>query len=251
MTKLKNGLVLLLVFLLVVLGAVLPGAVARVQDELTAGQMQYADVDSLQLKLEERSQALSMQEKLALIPNGVGVEVNSEVTDMKGAQVLETLYTQLESYADLGLLTHDLDNDLLEFSPVMVYDEADSKRYSFYWRVTTSFDGAEYDSLNVILDDETGTILAMEYVNPNLYIEAESLWEYQEILRKIYFGNLGLEPVDAMALDTEGILGEAMESVMDSGDSYTVMRYQLIDVRYGEVNVEITVHSNGFIISLG
>lgn len=250
MTKLKNALALLLVFLLAAVGAVIPVVTARVQDALTAGQVQYADVDSLQLTLEERRQQLSIQEKMQLIVNGTGVEVTSEVTKMNGAKMLEAMYAQLEAYSAFGLFTQP-DNDYLEFCPMMVYNEEDTGRYAFCWLVNMSFDAYEGDSLTVVLDDETGKLLAMEYIDPSMYNEVETLWELQEGIQATYFGELGLTPVEAMPVETEGILGAPMESVNDAGDSHIVMRYQLVDVQYGEVSVEICVHTNGFYITVG
>lgn len=249
MTKLKNALILLLVALLLAAGAVLPTAATRVQDALAVGQVQYADVESLQLTLAERRQQLSIQEKLHLITSGTGVEVTGEVTQMNGAQVLEALYAQLENYASFGLFA-ELDNDLLEFYPVMVYDDADPDRYCFYWWVNMSFDAGAYDQLTAILDDETGKLLALEYVDPDLHIPEKVLWEYQDALQAIYFGNLELEPVAAMKVDNEGILSDAMETVNTAGDSHVVICYQLVDTLYGEVNIEICVHTNGFYITL-
>lgn len=250
MTKLKNVSALLLVFLLAAVGAVIPVVTARVQDALTAGQVQYADVDSLQLTLEERRQQLHIQEKLQLITQGMGVEVTSEVTNMNGAQMLEAMYAQLEPYSAFGLFVQP-DNDYLEFNPVMVYDETDPERYAFCWLVNMSFDAFEGDSLTVVLDDETGKLLAMEYIDPSMQNPEKALWELQEGIQATYFGELGLTPVEAMPVDTEGILMEPMESVNDAGDSHMVMRYQLVDVQYGEINVEICVHTNGFYITVG
>lgn len=250
MTRIKNALAFLAVFLLAAAGAVIPTGTALVQDALTAGQVQYADVDSLQLTLEERRQQLNIQEKMGLILNGTGAEVTSEVTKMNGAQVLETLYAQLEPYSAFGLFVQP-DNDYLEFYPVMVYDEADPQRYAFCWHIDMSFDAGEGDSLTVALDDETGKILALEYIDPSMQNPGKVLWEFQDAIQAIYFGNLGLTPVEAMPIDTEGILGGSMESVNDAGDSHVMMRYLLADEQYGQVSVECCVHTNGFYIYLG
>ena len=250
MTKVKNALAFLLVFLLAAVGAVIPVVTARVQDSLTAGQVQYADVDSLQLTLEERRQQLDMLEKMHLILSGTGVEVTSEVTKMNGAQMLEAMYAQMEPYSAFGLFVQP-DNDYLEFYPVMVYNEADPQQYAFYWHVNMSFDAGEGDSLTVIMDDETGKLLALEYIDPSMQNPAKALWEFQDAIQAMYFGNLGLTPTEAMPVDTEGVLGDPMESVTDAGDSHVMMRYLLAGERYEGVSVEICVHTNGFYIYLG
>lgn len=249
MTKLKNFAVLLMAFLLVVAGGVLPLAVAFAQDHIAAGQVEYADVESLQLTLEEEKVALGMLQKMDLICNGIGVEVTSEVTNMNGKDILEIMYDQLLPYSQFGLFA-ELDNDFLEFYPVMVYDEADPDIYNFYWYVHMSFDVSENDYLTVVLDDETGKILALECINPESYTSPKVLWEFQEAIGAIYFSNLELDPVNVMPVDSEGILSETMETVDGEGDSHAVMRYQFADVAYGAVNVEIWVHTNGFAIYL-
>lgn len=250
MTKLKNFAVLLLAFLLVAAGGVLPLAVAYAQDHFTTGQVAYADIASLQLTLEEDKMALSMLQKLVLISNGVGVEVTSEVTKMDGKDILEMLYAQLDPYSSMGLFA-EVDNDMLEFYPVMVYDEADPDLYNFYWYVSMSFDASEYDQLVAVLDDETGKLLALEYVDPDLYLDQKNMWEIQNAISAVYFENLELSPVDVMPVDSEGMLSETMGTVDGAGDSHVLMRYRLNDVEYGEVNVEICVHTSGFSIYLG
>lgn len=249
MTKLKNALLLLLVALLIGAGAVLPTAVARVQSSLTEGTVEYTQMDSVKLTLKEEKEILDMLQKMNLVCNGMGVEVTSEVTRMNGKDILETMYTQLLPYSEYGLFV-ELDNDYLEFYPVMVYDEKDPDIYNFYWYVNVSFDVSEDDYLTVILDDDTGKILALEYVDPNMYIEKESLWEFQDGISAVYFENLGLTPVEAMPVDTEGTISETMGTVDGAGDSHVMVSYRFDGVNAGEVQVEIGVHTNGFGIYL-
>lgn len=248
MTKLKNALILLLVVLLLAAGALLPTAVTWVQDTLTAGQVQYANVDSLQLTLEERRQSLDMVGKLNLILNGDIVEVTDKVTQMSEGDVIEAVYAGLQPYAGLGFIPLELDNDMLEFHPIMAYGDTDPDMYNFYWYVYLSFDGYADDTLTVILDDETGKILAMEFVNPYLDV-ADMSYEYVHIISDTYFKDLGITPADAVQIDTEGIVKESVDAVQNLGDSHAVMQFQIVDMLYGEFHIEICVHTNGFYIS--
>jgi len=77
------------------------------------------------------------------------------------------------------------------------------------------------------------------------------MWEIQNAISAVYFENLELSPVDVIPVDSEGMLSETMGTVDGAGDSHVLMRYRLNDVAYGEVNVEICVHTSGFSIYLG
>lgn len=245
MRKVKNVLLILLAVLLLAAGGLLPMAAAQLQDEATANVVQYADIEALRLKLEEEQPEMSIYEKLRLMMKGTGVEATSEMTKMTGSQILEAVYAALQPYVDVGFLTDDLSNDYLEYYPIMVYDQDAPSVYNYYWQVHMSLDAYQYDSLRVILDDETGKLLAIEVTNPELIIAEEYQDKLEQAIRVVYLENLGLTPVAVIPVETEGAyIGE----IWEPDSTHVLMRYQCVDVNYGEVNVEVGVNSNGFYI---
>lgn len=243
MIKLKNALVLLLVFVLVAVGAVLPTVAARVQDQITAGPVRYADIDSLELILEERGPVLDMVEKLYLMLNGKGVEVTDQMTQMSEKSMIEALCAGLQPYVDMGFLRQELSYDTIEWDASMVYGETDPQTYNFYWYVHIPLDPYEEENLVVVLDDETGSILAMDYVG---VVDAYYVYETVYAIADIYFNNLGIPSSDFMQVDP----AESVYAFEEMEYPPAIMRFQVTNVQDRDVQIEICVQANGFYITL-
>lgn len=243
MRKLKNAAVILLTLLLLTAGSLLPTAAARWQDSKTTNVVQYENIEALQLKLEEEALSMSYQEKISLVTNGMGVEITDEKTRIKESEIMEATYAALAPYMEL-FLGASFDNDYIEYYPVMVYDESDPSRYAYYWHVVMSLDMSVKDSISVVLDDETGKALAMELIDPEMYIEEEYLQKLQYALAAAYFENLGIEPVAEWPLAVESAnKNEEMDI------SLAATGYVFIDEARGvELNVQIGVRTDGFYI---
>lgn len=243
MRKVKNVLVILLTLLLLAAGSLLPMGAAYMQDKNTANVVQYADIEALQLKLEEEVLSMTYMEKMQLLMHGMAMEVPGEKTKITEANILEATYTALTPYMEL-YFGKGLDNDYIEYYPVMVYDETDPSRFCYYWHVLLSLDESLADSTSVILDDETGKILAIEMIDPDFDIDEAYLQELQYAVADTYFGDLGIDP--------DASWQQAVEEgrAYDSGNVGIVTMYQFVDTLYGEVNLEICVHTDGFYIYL-
>ena len=243
MGKVKNLLAVLLTVLLLAGGSLLPAAAARFQDKATANVVRYENIEALQLRLEEE-EVLSMtyQEKIFLIMHGEGLEVTDEKTIIKENDVLEATYAALTPYMEL-FFGKPLDNDYVHFYPVMVYDGADPSRYAYYWYVTMSLDASQDDQVIVVLDDETGKLLAIEVTDMEMDIAEPYLQELQSGLSTIYFSELGISPTAEWPLEMAATAENEARGI-----SVVAANYQLIDTLYGEVNIEIGVRTNGFYI---
>ena len=239
MGKVKTFLAFLLTALLLVGGSLLPSAATHFQDQSTANAVQYENIEALQLKLEEEALSMTYQEKMFLLMHGAGMEVTDEKTKLKEETVMEAAYAALMPYMDL-FLGGSFDNDYIEYYPVMVYDESDPSRYIYYWYVTLSLDMSMNDTVSAILDDETGKLLAIEMIDPEMYLEAKYLQKLQYTLASVYFADLGIEPVAEWPLE--------VEAYDDTGSSLAATNYQFVDALYGEVNVQIGVRPDGFYI---
>ena len=240
MGKVKSVLAVVLTALLLVGGSLLPSAATHFQDKSTANVVQYENIEALQLKLEEEALSMTYQEKMFLLMHGAGMDVTDEKTNLKEEMVMEAAYAALMPYMDL-FLGGSFDNDYIEYYPVMVYDESDPSRYSYYWHVVMSLDMSMNDSLSVILDDETGKILALEMIDPELMIEEKYLQKLQYTLASVYFADLGIEPVAEWPVE--------VESYDDTGSSLAATGYVFIDEIHGaEINAQIGVRTDGFYI---
>lgn len=239
MGKVKNALVILCSLLLAAAGSLLPMAAARIQDNATTNVVEYENIQALQLKLEEEVLSMTYPEKMSLIMHGIGLEITDENTRIKESELLDVVNAALAPYTELfyGIT---LDNDYAYYYPVTVYDERDPSRNCCYWYVTLSLDSSMKDEFAIILDDETGKVLALEMKDPEMYIEEAYLPELQSALAGVYLLELNLMPVAEWAMEKK-----------EPYDTPTAAHgYQFVDVIYGLINVEIGVHTNGFYIWL-
>lgn len=240
MVKVKSVLAVLLTVLLLAGGGLLPTAASHFQDKTTTNTVQYENIEALQLKLEEEVLSMTYQEKMFLMMHGTGMEVTDEKMYLKEEMVMEAAYTALMPYMDL-FLGGSFDNDYIEYYPVMLYDESDPSRYTYYWHVVMSLDMSMNDTVSVVLDDETGKILAIEMIDPELMIEEKYLQKLQYTLASVYFADLGIEPVAEWPVETA--------PYEETGSSLAAVNYIFIDDVHGaEINVQIGVRSDGFYI---
>lgn len=248
MRKVKNAVLILLAFLLTAAGALLPMGAAHMQDAATANVVQYADIEALRLKLEEEQSGMGVCEKLHLMMHGMATDITSEMTEMTGAEILETLYAQLQPFADMGVLAGDLSNDYLEYVPVMCYEDTVPTVYNYYWEVSMSLDVSQYDSMRAVLDDKTGKLLAIEVIDPNIDIPEKALQELEHLISAYYFENLGLTPINATPMESTGSLKGYTEGILADGGPCFLMSYLCVDESSGEISIEIGVDTHGFYI---
>jgi len=241
MRKVKNALIVLLTLILLAVGSLLPAAAAHFQDSKTTNVVQYDNIEALQLKLEEEMPSMTFHEKLQLLSNGVGVEVTDANTRLKEEDIMEATYVALVPYMEL-FFGKPLDNDFFQYNVAMCYDETDPTRYYYYWHVQLSLDASYTDGISVILDDETGMLLAVETYDPEWMIEETYHQELETALAATYFGEWGVNPEMAWPRDVEEITPNA------SGRVGVASQYMFVDKTYGEIHLEIGVYTDGFYI---
>ena len=109
-----------------------------------------------------------------------------------------------------------------------------------------SLDPSQYDSIRSVLDDETGKLLAIEVIDPDMDIPEKALAELSHVIGAYYAENLGLTLIDAVLRETTPD-GYAKEILTDVEACY-FMTYLCADENYGEVSIEVGVDSHGFYI---
>ena len=247
MGKIKSILVVLLTVVLLIGGSLLPTAATRIQDKTAMNMVQYENIEALQLRLEEEALSMTYPEKMFLMMHGSGMDVTDEDTRIKEKHIMETTYTAIAPYMDL-FLGGSFDNDYLEYYPVMVYDESNPSRYAYYWHVILSLDMSENDTVSVVLDDETGKVIAIEMIDPDMMLEPEYSQKLQYTLEEIYLGELGIFPDDQWPLALESADAYGDPAAMDMTVAAT--QYRFADPVYGDILVQIGVRTDGFYIYL-
>ena len=242
MHKLKIACLILLAILLTAVGGLLPVAATRMQDKTTANVVRYEDIEALRLRLEEEAPSMSYQEKIFLMMHGEAAEIRDESTQIKEKEIIEAIYSALTPYMEI-FFGKSLDNDYMQYAPVMAYDGADPSRHAYYWYVNMSLDASSKDYISLILDDETGKLLAIDVTDGSMDIAEAYLQELQYALSATYLGELGLTPTAEWPVSLE-----ASEKYDAKGISVAVVNYQFVDTFYGEVNIEVGVRTDGFYI---
>ena len=243
MRKVKNAVIILLTLVLLAVGSLLPAAVSRFQNNRIANVVQYENVEALQLELEEETPSMTFCEKLQLLSNGVGVEVTDASTKLKEEDIMEATYVALVRYMEL-FFGKSLDNDFFQYDIAMCYDEMDPTRYFYFWHVQLSLDTSYTDGISVILDDETGMLLAVEMYDPEWAIDETYHRELETAIAATYFGEWGVNPEMAWPRDIEEITPNA------SGRMGIAGQYMFVDKTYGEIHLEIGVYTTGFYINV-
>ena len=241
MGKVKNALAILLAIILLAGGSLLPVAAARFQDKTTTNVVRYENIEALQLRLEENVMSVTFYEKLRLITNGAAIEIPDGEVELPKEGILEMTNAALLPYMNL-FFGKPLDNDYLHYIKYMVYDESNPARLCYFWHVEMSLDASYTDHIVVALDDESGKILAIEVADPDFNIDESYLQELQENLAALYFESLGLSPALAWPVYVDAA------SERGDGNLCVAAGYQLTDAVYGEVTIEIGVHTDGFYI---
>lgn len=245
MRKVKNGIVILFTVLLVLSAGLFPIAAARFRDQTTAGVVKYESIEALQLKLEEEAPGMTFVEKMFLLNNGVGMEITDEKTRIKEEEILETAYAAAAPYLEL-YFGDSLDNDFLHYNAAMVYDERDPTRFCYYWFVQLSLDISYNDTISMVLDDETGKLLAIEVTDPDFGIAEDYFEKLQYAISTAYLRELGMSPAAEWPMEIEAVAKDWNVAIPAVGTHYL-----FVDPLYGETSVEICVHSDGFYIFVG
>ena len=204
MRKVKNLIVILVTAVLVLAAGFVPMAAAQFQDQATTGVVKYESIEALSLKLEEEMPSMTFCEKMFLLTNGVGMEVTDENTRIKEENVLEASYAALAPYLEIYFGDNN-DNDFLHYNAAMVYDEHDPTRYCYYWYVQLSLDVSYNDTISMVLDDETGKILAIEVTDPDFGIAEDYFGKLQYAVSTIYLSELGMSPVEEWPMEVASV----------------------------------------------
>lgn len=234
MRKLICVAVLLVTGALLTVGAYLPRLAARAQDRTVMDRIRYDPISDVQLQIRE---GLNGMEKLALMTKlSSNIELFRESASMSEEQVNAAAAKALEPYVAAELMepweTWDVDWRIL-----LVGDSADLQFNGIVWSGAIAMDSQGGSLADVIIDDETGRLLYVNYGSQRT-IEDPDQALLLDRFAEIFFH--GLEITDYQHFVTND-----MEHAY-IGDNATGVRWRFGDVVYGEINVDLYVYRYGF-----
>ena len=215
--------------------AYFPKIIAIIQDREILSQAHLEEMQSVQLDIQENLPALG---KLALMKNvhkGNCIEISLEDASMSKEKVQSTVTKALQPYYDAGLISL-FEEDACEYRPLLIWD-AENSLSGLVWEWSLASTKKKFHDVRVLLDDETGEILLIQYTENNVF-EDSVQEDVLSIFCEIYFAGLQI-------MDYAGFVTDDLEHQY-IGDSVQGVRYRFGDVVYGEVNVDFFVYRNGF-----
>jgi len=230
-----NLLVLLGTAFVFVCIAYFPKWMAALQDRKILSQAQIEEMQSVQLNIQEELPAMG---KLALMKNihkGNAIEISTEDAYMSVEELQNTVAKALQPYFDTDLISL-FEEERCEYRPLLVWDRENSLSGIVWQWVSTSMKDKFYE-VGVLLDDETGEILLIQYSGDRVF-EDSMQDDILSLLCENYFE--GLQITDYADFATDDLEHQYI------GDNVQGVRYRFGDVVYGEVNVDFFVSRYGF-----
>jgi len=236
--KLKPVLTILAALCLIVLGALLPGLVARRQERQSAGQVLFSQVEDVKLEFAAESD-ITHSETLAILSRyKEAVEIPRELASLKWEKVETIAASSAERLRDTGLLLCDPEGDMLLSAQTVLYYGKDNQS-NIYWLIQYG-DRKGSHLFSMTVDDRTGTICTMEYMDHVSEYAAEQM---ETILRgfcQLYLTGQGAEFFD-YSVD---MLMEGAKQPQDR--SYLATELSWEDPRYGNNRITFFVNRSGF-----
>ena len=247
MRKIRIPILLLLTAVLIAAGALLPRIVAAVQDTVHTNKAGYSDIQSVALEFGESKDqaAVRMMKKLTLEKNMHTLPIDTAEASMTEAEVYEAVEACMDVYVANGLFRWFKDT-YRSVEAYLAIDPDNANNISVFWAVHIVKEDDPYHNLFLHLDDETGKIIYLDYVNyePNetTYTPGEAftetLYREAEAFTSIYFDQLGLTDMAS----------HAQVEVLERDGDVLELRYTFSDEEYGELTIEFYVQTNGFYI---
>lgn len=235
MRKFKVTVAVLLTLALLIGGAYIPKLVALLGDWHNTGSASLNPMASVELNI---YQDISSIGKLAMMGRiDRVIPISESMSKMTREEVMDAVYNGLTPYMDAQLVIYN--ENYVEMRPYLTQVPDMPELHRVVWIITVSGDDSDFTFFDLVIDDETGNILRISYTveKPrDTIIGAAAL----NIFADIFFSGLGIEDYREFAADD-------LEYAY-VGDHADAIRYSFRDVLYGEVNVDLYVHENGFYI---
>lgn len=234
MRKWKTFLAIAVMLAFLLAGAFFPKTISGIYDWKNTGVPASQPLGTIQLELRTNISAMG---KLSMMSRMTGsIELAERKAEMTKAEVLDTVHKALQPYIDAKLIA-DAPGEV-QLYPCLVQVEDALELQSILWVVTISGYSPGFSYIDLAVDDETGRILSISYT----YEMGDPLSgkEALSAFADIYFTGLGIA-------DYAQFASSDLDYAFEDETSHA-MRYRFGDIQYGEINVDLHVHSNGFYV---
>lgn len=232
---------LLLSILMIVLGALLPGIVAKRQDAAAENHVLFQNVEGIQLEFVQGE--LTMSDTLSMLASRrETVEIPVELTSLKQDKLENTVAATAIRYQQAGLLFDEIKNFKLTYSQSLLVYGRDGQS-NIFWEVRySSPDGSS--EFHMMIDDRTGALCSITYSHAEALYQPEDMEQLMSAFVKLYLSGLGEEFYD---YSPDYILNssEATDETPEKG-SYVSAVLSLENELYGQAELTFLVNSNGF-----
>lgn len=240
--RLKSILAILISLCIIVLGAMLPGLVERRQRLQSEGQVLFAQVEDVELTFAQNgtgnSDAFWIYSK-----NKDAVEIPPELASLTREKVESIVASAVEKCLEEGMLLSSPEADRLLYSQTLLFYGQDN-RSNIYWIVHYG-DKKNTHTFSLVIDDRTGTICSMEYMDQKSEYEPEQMESVLRSFCQMYLTGLGAEFFDCSV----DVLMDGAKRPADS--SYLATELVCVNDVYGETRVTFFVNRSGFYTYFG
>ena len=255
MDKWKLPLILMLTVALIVTGMFLPVIAGLVMDGLSIGKAAAAPMQSVELSFstDEEKREGYMLKKLALEREMTSFPVTAGEASMSEEDVFTAVEAQMDRYVAAGVFQW-FEPSYRSAEPYLFVSGDSSNNMSIIWAVHIVQEADPYQNLFLHLDDETGSILYMDYVNTNtdeyLYnpdVESaeKEMWSAMDAFTGVYFSQRGL--TEQAETERSGTQSDYTYLYTEPAEGASAV-YVFTDTGYGDVTIQFVLKYNGFYI---
>lgn len=235
MNRFKTVAAVFLVIVLLIGGAFIPQLVSCLMDRYSGEDGNLRPMLSVELDM---TQPLSPMGKLAMMSKlETTIPIQESKAKMTTEEAMDAFYRAITPYTDSQLVV--CKENYVEIMPYLTQTTDMPELQRVVWLITLVGENTDYTYLHVVLDDESGSILLINYA-----FQDESLPmgrdETLQLVADIFFSGVGVEHYGSF-------LVKDMEYA-NIGDDANACCYRLRDVSYGQIDVNFYVHSYGFYI---
>ena len=239
MGKFKTGIALIVALCLLMLFAFLPSITAKITDISQKNRGGSSEITPVSLNLSSANGQLSIVEKILLLKDGTSYPIAESEATSTASDALGWVENIVEQYMNM----HDfsgIEVPHYQVLPSLCIDEKNPEKHCVIWAIMILNEGMTNQHLTFVADDETGTILGVDYFSAGM--EERNGLEYAIILDslcEIYLGQLNVAEV-------ENVDREPIENTPAEPDSsYAQRQFMIWDAEGNQVTVEFIIESNG------
>ena len=244
MRKLKIVLAVFITLLLIAAGACIQFLVSKILDDRMENEAEYDRVSTVELSISQNTPGV---EKLAMMA------MMTSTFEVSGSE-LNLTYNDVGSIVDNALLPYENRGMILksedvtshiwgDSTPMLVLIPSAPELQDAVWLLERNYRNSPYlwdedaATLDLVLDDEMGSILKMEYTSADPVFNEAVFENHLLFIARSYFIELGI--TDYMDFRTNEIVDSTGRALC---------RYTFEAYGYGTVYVDIVIHEYGFYI---